>query len=160
MTLLPPSSPFPDHHSSWGALWCRSSVTYSKTQTPSSTVSCPILVPGCSLKSVEYLMNKCLMDFCPLCTDHNAVNGNPHIKIANWENGTRRVAFLCPYDAPTWLKKAVGMRPLSLCHVQPLPFHPSQQFADMQVLHMTCNEIWFADVLLSGGPAWTCEGPA
>eukprot|EP00884_Botryococcus_braunii_P009607 jgi/Botrbrau1/18648/Bobra.0367s0084.1 len=87
-----------------------------------------------------------LQDFCSLFEDpgtftkyHNSVNGNPHVKIAEWENGIRRVAFLCPYDAPTWLKRAIGTDVVKIRDYQELQKNFDPETSELTSLVMVSN---------------------
>lgn len=56
-----------------------------------------------------------LQQFCDLFRRSDTVSGchmhaygNDKIRVGTWDGPRRRVAFMAPYSAPGWVKKAVG----------------------------------------------------
>jgi hypothetical protein len=48
---------------------------------------------------------------------HKDTYHNDHIRVSPWDGSNRRVAFLAPYSAPTWVKRTIGEGALSCCVV-------------------------------------------
>ena len=59
-----------------------------------------------------------MQEFCDLFRRAETIVGchrdtyhNDHIRVSPWDGAKRRVAFLAPYSAPTWVKRTIGGAP-------------------------------------------------
>ena len=78
---------------------------------------------------------------------HIMLNKNPNIRVGEWLDGTRRVAFLTTYQAPSWVKRLIR-EPLSpptlqcvTCQVmamQVLPLININAICKSSACHGTC----------------------
>ena len=142
-----------DAHACWTAECALASNTYSEVRLTAEGLLMP-------LKLRLQMFSDLFRDSETIRAHHIMLNKNPNIRVGEWLEGTRRVAFLTTYQAPAWVKKLIRelLSPPTLqCNTfQDMGTHvlPQATTPYVQARHITAPASASREGLLSGDPPW------